>query len=47
MNLVDAHAKPAQTALLEIAQDKPETTLNAARYLRMPNHHDVHTSVST
>jgi len=41
MNLVDAHAKPAQTALLEIAHDKPETTLNAARYLRMPNHHEV------
>jgi len=41
MNLVDAQAKPAQTALLEIAHDKPETTLNAARYLRMPSHHEV------
>src|SRR5215471_8135556 len=41
MNLVDAQAKPAQAALLEIAHDKPETTLNAARYLRMPSHHEV------
>jgi uncharacterized protein len=41
MNLVDAQAKPAQTALLEIAHDTPETTLNAARYLRMPSHHEV------
>src|ERR687892_520083 len=35
MNLVDAQAKPAQTALLEIAREKPETTLDAARHLRM------------
>jgi uncharacterized protein len=41
MNLVDAQAKPAQDALLEIAHDKPESTLNAARYLRMPSHHEV------
>jgi len=41
MNLVDAQAKPAQTSLLEIAHDKPETTLEAARYLRMPSHHEV------
>jgi hypothetical protein len=41
MNLVDAQAKPAQTALLDIAREKPETTLHAARYLRMPNHHEV------
>jgi uncharacterized protein len=41
MNLVDAQAKPAQTALLEIAREKPETTLDAARHLRMPVHHDV------
>ena len=27
MNLVDAQAKPAQTALLEIARENPETTL--------------------
>jgi hypothetical protein len=41
MNLVDAQAKPAQTALLEIAHENPETTLSAARYLRMPDHHEV------
>jgi hypothetical protein len=41
MNLVDAQAKLAQTALLDIANEKPETTLRAARYLRMPDHHEV------
>jgi uncharacterized protein len=41
MNLVDARAKPVQTALLEIAREKPETTLRAARHLRMPGHHEV------
>ncbi len=41
MNLVDAQAKAAQTALLDIAGEKPETTLRAARHLRMPNHHEV------
>jgi hypothetical protein len=41
MNLVDAQAKSAQTALLDIAHEKPETILNAARYLRLPAHHEV------
>jgi hypothetical protein len=41
MNLVDARAKPAQTALLEITREKPETILMAARHLRMPDHHEV------
>jgi uncharacterized protein len=41
MNLVDARAKPAQTALLDIAGEHPERTLDAARHLRMPNHHEV------
>ena len=41
MNLVDSHAKPAQTAMLEIAREKPETTLNVARHLQLPRHHDV------
>jgi len=41
MNLVDTRAKPAQSALLEIAREKPERTLDAARHLRMPAHHDV------
>jgi hypothetical protein len=41
MNLVDAGAGPAQTALLEIANEHPEKTLSAARHLRMPAHHEV------
>ena len=41
MNLVDAHAKPAQSALLEISREKPEITLNEARHLKMPRHHEV------
>jgi hypothetical protein len=41
MNLVDAQAKPAQTALLEIAREKPDKTLDAARHLEMPRHHKV------
>ena len=41
MNLVDAQAQPAQDALLEIARENPEKTLEAARCLRMPAHHEV------
>jgi uncharacterized protein len=41
MNLVDAQAKPAQDALLEITRDKPETTLKDARYLQLPARHEV------
>ena len=41
MNLVDCGASRAQTALLEIAREKPEITLSAERHLRMPAHHDV------
>lgn len=44
MNLVAAEAKPAQTALLELARAQPEKTLDEAnriRELRMPRHHDV------
>jgi uncharacterized protein len=41
MNLVDAQAKPAQTALLDIARENPDTTLRAARHLRLPGHHEV------
>jgi uncharacterized protein len=41
MNLVDARATPAQTALLEITREKPDTILTAARHLRMPTHHEV------
>jgi len=41
MNLVDAGAGRAQTALLDIANEHPEKTLSAARHLRMPAHHEV------
>lgn len=33
MNLVDLEAKPAQSALLEIAREKPETYLTKRRSL--------------
>jgi len=41
MNLVDAKAGRAQTALLEIANERPDKTLSEARHLRMPAHHEV------
>src|ERR1051325_10807319 len=41
MNLVDTKANRAQTALLEIANERPEKTIIAARHLRLPAHHDV------
>src|SRR5262245_49097227 len=41
MNLVDAQAKRAQAALLDIAHEKPENTLGEARHLYMPAHHKV------
>src|SRR2546427_1487009 len=41
MNLVDANAKPAQNPLLDIANQNPDVTLEAARHLQMPAHHDV------
>jgi hypothetical protein len=41
MNLVDTKARPAQTALLEIAHERPERTLQAARHLKLPAHHEV------
>jgi hypothetical protein len=41
MNLVEHRAKPAQSALLEIAHEHPERTLKEARKLVMPRHHDV------
>jgi hypothetical protein len=44
MNLVDIHAQPARSALLEIAREKPATTLATARRLRMPDHHEVRSS---
>jgi hypothetical protein len=41
MNLVDGQARRAQSALLDIAHDRPEKTLQAARHLKLPAHHDV------
>ncbi len=41
MNLVDAEAKSAQTALLEISHENPKKTLSAARHLCLPAHHEV------
>src|ERR671918_3123098 len=42
MNLVDANAGRAQSALLEIANEHPDKTLSEARHQRMPAHHEVH-----
>ena len=41
MNLVDAEAKPAQDAMLEIVREQPEKTIQEARKLILPAHHDV------
>jgi len=41
MNLVDAHAAPAQEALITIAHAHPDFTLREVRHLVMPRHHDV------
>ncbi len=41
MNLVANAAKPAQSALLDIAREKPAATLSAARHLSLPAHHEV------
>jgi hypothetical protein len=41
MNLVDAHAAPAQEALIGMAHAHPDATLRDVRQLVMPRHHDV------
>jgi hypothetical protein len=41
LNLVDARAKKAQSALLTIAKEPIASALNEARKLVMPMHHDV------
>jgi uncharacterized protein len=41
MNLVDADAKKAQDALLEIAAENPDVTLRTARQLIVPRRHEV------
>lgn len=40
-NLVDERAKPAQDALLTVANDSPQRTLTEVMKMRMPLHHDV------
>lgn len=40
-NLVDEHARPAQDALLAIANDPPQRTLTEVMKMRMPLYHDV------
>jgi hypothetical protein len=44
MNWVDTRAQPAQSALLEITREKPETILTAVRRLRLPRRHEVRSS---
>jgi len=41
MNLIDRQARPAQGALLDIVHEHPEKTLNVARHLKLPAHHEV------
>jgi hypothetical protein len=41
LNLVDHRAAPAQSAILEIARERPDVTIANARRLVMPAHHDV------
>jgi uncharacterized protein len=41
LNLVDPQSRPAQSALLTIVREAPETTLTEVRKLSMPRHHDV------
>lgn len=41
MNLVDADAKPARGALLDMTHEHPEKILLAASHLVMPDHHEV------
>ncbi|HEV7747589.1 MAG TPA: DUF763 domain-containing protein [Pyrinomonadaceae bacterium] len=41
MNLVDVNAKPAQSAMLEIACQNPDKLLGEIRHLQLPRHHEV------
>lgn len=41
MNLVDAHANPAQRAILDITRENPDRMVAEVRKLVMPAHHDV------
>src|SRR5437868_1553776 len=44
INLVDHRAAAAQNAMLQIVHSPPSTTLDTARHLRLPRHHDVRAS---
>jgi hypothetical protein len=44
MNLVDEKSKSAQHALLQIAHERPDVTLQHVRSLNMPRHHEVQPS---
>ena len=44
MNLVDADAKPAQGAMLELVCERPDKVLASGRHLIMPSHHEVRES---
>jgi uncharacterized protein len=41
MNLVDAQARPAQSALLALTHEKPEKLVHELKHLQLPSHHDV------
>jgi hypothetical protein len=41
INLVDGHARPAQDAMLKIAREHPDHTLNEVKKLVMPRRHEV------
>ncbi len=41
VNLVDRRAKPAQNAILHVASEKPEKTIQEFQKLIMPRHHEV------
>jgi hypothetical protein len=41
MNLVDVEAKPAQSAMLELARENPDKLLGEIRHLQLPRHHEV------
>jgi hypothetical protein len=40
-NLVDAQARPAQRAILDVVREAPERTLREVRTLVAPGHHEV------
>ena len=41
MNLTDSQARPARNALLTIAKESPDSTLDQIRHMSLPWHHEV------